>query len=42
VQRQQKLMLLRLHPMLFGCRFAEVKELPDPPAEFGQIPVLIS
>ena len=42
VQRQQKLMLLRLHPMFFGCRFAEMKELPDPPAEFREIPVLIS
>jgi hypothetical protein len=34
------LMLLRLKAMLFRRGFAEMKELPDLPAELGQVPVL--
>jgi hypothetical protein len=38
---EQQLMLLRFKPMLFRRGFAEMKELPDLPAEFGQVPVLL-
>ena len=38
--RKQQLMLLGFKAMFFRRGFAEMKELPDLPAEFGQIPIL--
>ena len=38
---KQQLMLLRLKAMLFRRGFAEMKELPDLPAELGQVAVLL-
>jgi hypothetical protein len=35
------LMLLRLDPVVFGGRFAEVNELPDLPAKLGEIAILV-
>jgi hypothetical protein len=42
VHQKQQLVLLRFNPVLFGGCFAEVKKLPYPPPEFGQVAILIA